>query len=810
MNGLIGLSREYWFGEFRLAAATRELRRGDELLVLAPKVFECLNWLIEHRDRAVGRDELIAAVWEQIDVPDNLLAQIIARLRRMIDVDGDAGESAIRTIPRFGYRWVAPTEVHVFAPAEAVLAVVPIAGELDPARAPSRRRWSVPLLAGLTVLCTASIGLWQLRDADHAVGVSKPVAAGLAMLLPVSVDDAPEHAWMRLGLMALVGERLQAAGQRMVPSENATALALGFADGANGHIDIDALLHAAPAALVMSARTQKIDGRWRVELQTLRGREPSLESVGEADDAIDAARESADRMARQLGLVAQLPAASAVGEPELSRLLVKVEAATLAGDIGKAIVLIDGATEAQRQSPDLRYRRAWTAFAAGQLDVAQTEYLGLLEELSAEKAPVMRARVLNGLANVQYERRDIAGLRRSSEEAVAILEGRDAGAELGRALMGRAVANSRLDDPEAARRDFAQARIVLESAGDRLGVARAELAAGVFDKQRGRLFEALPALESAASQLAAFHDVHDELLARTHIAHARLLLLEPAAALAVEARLGILAGQAHSVRARALAELTRIEVLIANGRLSAAKSLFAGLCGAGQVGDLCAAWPLQMASVRRALEDGNSPATRRALDAALAHLPIDEDGRDPGRAWLTLLRDHIERGRGDDARGVLAAVNAWAGSRETPETRLYALLVNAEQHAAAGRNEAAQMAFEAADRHAEALRVPADILWAAQAYAAWLIRRDDPAAAGIVAARSAGWARTDYDAALLQLRIRHALGQSGAWAVALERAQALAGERSIPAELAIAPSRAGFARPAQADSARIAIASPQE
>ena len=99
----------YRFADFQLDPAARELRRGDERVALPPKSLECLIYLVEHRERAIGRDELISAVWGRVDVSDALLAQTLLRARRAV---GDSGndQSSIRTVPRFGYQWVAATQ----------------------------------------------------------------------------------------------------------------------------------------------------------------------------------------------------------------------------------------------------------------------------------------------------------------------------------------------------------------------------------------------------------------------------------------------------------------------------------------------------------------------------------------------------------------------------------------------------------------------------------------------------------------------------------------------------------------------------
>src|SRR6185312_3766951 len=96
----------YRFGDFTLTARTRELRRGDTPIAISPRAFDCLAYLIEHRDRAVGKDELVAAVWERVDVSDTQLGQTVLRARRAVNDDGQA-QNVIKTVSRFGYRWVA-------------------------------------------------------------------------------------------------------------------------------------------------------------------------------------------------------------------------------------------------------------------------------------------------------------------------------------------------------------------------------------------------------------------------------------------------------------------------------------------------------------------------------------------------------------------------------------------------------------------------------------------------------------------------------------------------------------------------------
>src|SRR5215467_5990527 len=107
------MSRDaYAFGDFRFVPSARELWRSGRRVELPRRTFECLEHLIQHRDRAVGRDELVAAVFGRPNVSDAQLGQIVLRTRRAVDDDGNA-QHAIRTIAGFGYRWVAETRASV-------------------------------------------------------------------------------------------------------------------------------------------------------------------------------------------------------------------------------------------------------------------------------------------------------------------------------------------------------------------------------------------------------------------------------------------------------------------------------------------------------------------------------------------------------------------------------------------------------------------------------------------------------------------------------------------------------------------------
>ncbi len=121
----------YRFGEFRLDPVKRELWRGDALVEVPARAFAGLLYLIEHRERAIGRTELIEALWHRSNVSDTQLFQLILRTRRLISDEAERRQ-VIRTVAGFGYRWVAPTEVSYEAPSSEAAS--------SEATSPARRR----------------------------------------------------------------------------------------------------------------------------------------------------------------------------------------------------------------------------------------------------------------------------------------------------------------------------------------------------------------------------------------------------------------------------------------------------------------------------------------------------------------------------------------------------------------------------------------------------------------------------------------------------------------------------------------------
>jgi TolB-like protein/Flp pilus assembly protein TadD len=93
------------FGEYELDLAAQELRRDSSVQAVEPQVFALLVYLIEHRDRVVSRDDILAAVWRGRIVSEAALSSRVKAARQAIGDDGQA-QRLIRTVHKRGFRFV--------------------------------------------------------------------------------------------------------------------------------------------------------------------------------------------------------------------------------------------------------------------------------------------------------------------------------------------------------------------------------------------------------------------------------------------------------------------------------------------------------------------------------------------------------------------------------------------------------------------------------------------------------------------------------------------------------------------------------
>jgi DNA-binding winged helix-turn-helix (wHTH) protein len=95
----------YVFADCILDTRLYTLHRGGTAMRLRPKAFHVLQYLLEHRDHVVTKDELCAQVWPGQFISDATLEGCITLARRAIGDNGQ-GQRLIASRRGYGYRFV--------------------------------------------------------------------------------------------------------------------------------------------------------------------------------------------------------------------------------------------------------------------------------------------------------------------------------------------------------------------------------------------------------------------------------------------------------------------------------------------------------------------------------------------------------------------------------------------------------------------------------------------------------------------------------------------------------------------------------
>src|ERR1051325_2819002 len=108
----MSLSRNhlYEFGPFVLDARNRLLLKDGATVRLTPKAFETLLGLVRHATQGGEKEQLLKEVWSDTFVEEGVLTYNISGLRKTLG-DDSAEPRYIETIPKRGYRFIAPVKV---------------------------------------------------------------------------------------------------------------------------------------------------------------------------------------------------------------------------------------------------------------------------------------------------------------------------------------------------------------------------------------------------------------------------------------------------------------------------------------------------------------------------------------------------------------------------------------------------------------------------------------------------------------------------------------------------------------------------
>jgi predicted ATPase len=115
--------RIYEFDEFRVDTGQFLLSRAGHTRPISPTVFRILLILLERAGEAITKEELMKSVWPDSFVEEGNLNRNVSTLRKALD-EKPSDHRYIETIPKTGYRFVAPIRTINYQPPTGITRAV--------------------------------------------------------------------------------------------------------------------------------------------------------------------------------------------------------------------------------------------------------------------------------------------------------------------------------------------------------------------------------------------------------------------------------------------------------------------------------------------------------------------------------------------------------------------------------------------------------------------------------------------------------------------------------------------------------------
>ena len=215
------------FGEFVLSPQERLLLCGEEPVHLTGKAFDLLVALVRRSGHLVDKDDLLREVWPNTLVEEVNLTVNISALRKALG-RGHNGNAIIQTVPKRGYRFIAPVTVRDIAMGQTIhrdasaKAPSTVVGTKKAAPVPLTRFPFVPMRPA-ALLLVAVLGCLAIGAAVFGrtmLNVTK-VPFGSVAVLPF-VADTPGDGYLADGLTeATINSLAQLRGLRVAPRASA-------------------------------------------------------------------------------------------------------------------------------------------------------------------------------------------------------------------------------------------------------------------------------------------------------------------------------------------------------------------------------------------------------------------------------------------------------------------------------------------------------------------------------------------------------------------------------------------------------------
>lgn len=211
------------FSDFELDSAVPALRRRGRQVPLQEMPLRVLEILLERPSELVAREALFSRLWphDHSGILDDNLNTAVRKLRLALN-DSAHRPRFIETVPKRGYRFIAPVEREEDQGAVNVTSVVPGVASAAAQRPP---RWWKRAAALLALAVAAGAAVWMSPNGDDSANTLRGDSSTLAVLPFVNSGGDPADEYFSNGLAEELMDRLsRAEGFRVVSRTSAFAL----------------------------------------------------------------------------------------------------------------------------------------------------------------------------------------------------------------------------------------------------------------------------------------------------------------------------------------------------------------------------------------------------------------------------------------------------------------------------------------------------------------------------------------------------------------------------------------------------------
>ena len=259
----IALDLPFFVGDWLVDPAALRIAREDYEVKIEPKVMEVLLCLVQSAGQVVSRQQIEAAVWQDVIVGYDSLGSTIIKLRKAFN-DDSRQASIIETVPKKGYRLIPPIkQVSAGGSAQRVAS-----GKESSDQKPDKHEnlFKIGVVALLIIAGTIVYFVLQTKPAPEEK-IARTDVPTLAVLPFKNLSDDPQQEYFSDGIASdLITDLSKLVGIAVI-ARNSTFTYK------NTNVDVRQLSEELNVDYVIEGSVRKIDNKVRISARLINARD---------------------------------------------------------------------------------------------------------------------------------------------------------------------------------------------------------------------------------------------------------------------------------------------------------------------------------------------------------------------------------------------------------------------------------------------------------------------------------------------------------------------------------------------------------